>query len=198
MTLTPVTGSDDLSMTTRTADPSPHPDRPHRPALSPHADCSPTPDRSPDPSGSLSPDPADEPPVQDSAADDVPVDSPARVPVRLPLGSLLALAVTSFVTLLSETLPAGLLLQMSADLGVSTSTAGQTVTVFAIGCLVGAIPLTRLAATLPRRAVVVGMLVGFVVVNTATALAPSLPVLLAMRFLAGLGAGMTWVGTERV
>lgn len=192
MTLTPVTGSDDLSMTTRTADPSPHPDRPHRPALSPHADCSPTPDRSPDPSGSLSPDPADEPPVQDSAADDVPVDSPARVPVRLPLGSLLALAVTSFVTLLSETLPAGLLLQMSADLGVSTSTAGQTVTVFAIGCLVGAIPLTRLAATLPRRAVVVGMLVGFVVVNTATALAPSLPVLLAMRFLAGLGAGMTW------
>lgn len=114
------------------------------------------------------------------------------VPTRLPLGSLLALAVTCFVTLLSETLPAGLLLQMSDDLGISTSTAGQTVTVFAIGCLVGAIPLTSLTASLPRRAVVVGMLLGFVVVNTATALAPSLPLLLATRFLAGLGAGMTW------
>lgn len=99
---------------------------------------------------------------------------------------------TCFVTLLSETLPAGLLLQMSDDLGISTSTAGQTVTVFAVGCLVGAIPLTSLTASLPRRAVVVGMLLGFVVVNTATALAPSLPILLATRFLAGLGAGMTW------
>lgn len=117
---------------------------------------------------------------------------PDLTPTRLPLGSLLALAVTCFVTLLSETLPAGLLLQMSDDLGISTSTAGQTVTVFAIGCLVGAIPLTSLTAALPRRAVVVGMLLGFVVVNTATALAPSLPLLLVTRFLAGLGAGMTW------
>lgn len=116
----------------------------------------------------------------------------ATVPTRLPVGSLLALAVTCFVTLLSETLPAGLLLQMSDDLGVSTSTAGQTVTVFAIGCLVGAIPLTSLTASLPRRAVVVGMLLGFVVVTAATALAPTLPLLLAARFIAGLGAGMTW------
>jgi len=117
---------------------------------------------------------------------------PDTTPTRLPLASLLALAVTCFVTLLSETLPAGLLLQMSDDLSISTSTAGQTVTVFAVGCLVGAIPLTSLTASLPRRAVVVGMLLGFVVVNTATALAPSLPILLATRFLAGLGAGMTW------
>ena len=121
-----------------------------------------------------------------------PAIRPDTTPTRLPLGSLLALAVTCFVTLLSETLPAGLLLQMSDDLGISTSTAGQTVTVFAVGCLVGAIPLTSLTASLPRRAVVVGMLLGFVVVNTATALAPSLPILLATRFLAGLGAGMTW------
>lgn len=121
-----------------------------------------------------------------------PTIRPDPTPTRLPLASLLALAVTCFVTLLSETLPAGLLLQMSDDLGISTSTAGQTVTVFAVGCLVGAIPLTSLTASLPRRAVVVGMLLGFVVVNTATALAPSLPILLATRFLAGLGAGMTW------
>ena len=121
-----------------------------------------------------------------------PAIRPDPTPTRLPLASLLALAVTCFVTLLSETLPAGLLLQMSDDLGISTSTAGQTVTVFAVGCLVGAIPLTSLTAALPRRAVVVGMLLGFVVVNTATALAPSLPILLATRFLAGLGAGMTW------
>ena len=123
---------------------------------------------------------------------ETPAIRPDPTPTRLPLASLLALAVTCFVTLLSETLPAGLLLQMSDDLGISTSTAGQTVTVFAVGCLVGAIPLTSLTASLPRRAVVVGMLLGFVVVNTATALAPSLPVLLVTRFLAGLGAGMTW------
>lgn len=163
-------------MSTHTAEPCRRPD----------AACSSDPVRSPglEPSSGL------EPGSDTTARPDH--DSRADPAARLPLGSLVALAVTCFVTLLSETLPAGLLLQMSADLDVSTSTAGQTVTVFALGCLVGAIPLTRLTAAFPRRTVVISMIVGFVVVNTATALAPSLPLLLVMRFLAGLGAGMTW------
>ncbi|MFD3655698.1 hypothetical protein [Streptomyces sp. NPDC058620] len=38
-------------------------------------------------------------------------------------------------------MPAGILPAISGDLGVSESAAGQTVTVFALGSIAGAIPL---------------------------------------------------------
>jgi MFS family permease len=64
---------------------------------------------------------------------------------RLPLASLLALAMAAFITILTEALPAGLLPQMAQGLAVSEAWVGQTVTIYAIGSLVAAIPLTRLA-----------------------------------------------------
>ena len=68
---------------------------------------------------------------------------------RLPLGALLALAMTGFLALLTETIPAGMLSQISEGLGVSEALAGQFVTLYAMGSLVAAIPLT--AATLGWR-----------------------------------------------
>lgn len=61
---------------------------------------------------------------------------------RLPLAGLLALATAGFITILTEAMPAGLLPQMSADLGVSEALVGQLVTVYALGSLLAAIPLT--------------------------------------------------------
>ncbi|WP_340583921.1 hypothetical protein [Brucella pseudintermedia] len=52
---------------------------------------------------------------------------------RFPMSALLALAMAGFITILTEALPAGLLPQMSAELGVTTSVAGQLITVYAIG-----------------------------------------------------------------
>lgn len=62
---------------------------------------------------------------------------------KLPLPALLALATAVFVTSLTETLPAGLLPAMSRDLGVGESATGQTVTVYAIGTALTAIPSPR-------------------------------------------------------
>ena len=61
---------------------------------------------------------------------------------RLPLGGLLALATIGFVTVMTEAMPAGILPAMSADLGVTEAAAGQTVTIYAIGSGVAALPLT--------------------------------------------------------
>jgi len=59
---------------------------------------------------------------------------------RLPLGGLMALAAAGFITIMLETLPAGILPAMSGDLGVSESAVGQTVTVFAIGSIAAPYP----------------------------------------------------------
>lgn len=60
----------------------------------------------------------------------------------LPWSGLLALAMAGFVCILTETIPAGLLLQISEGLGVSEVLAGQLVTLYALGSLSAAIPLT--------------------------------------------------------
>jgi len=88
---------------------------------------------------------------------------------RLPLAGLLALACAGFVTILTEALPAGLLSPMSTDLGVSRALVGQLVTIYAIGSLVAALPMTALTQRLPRRPLLLTAIAGFVVVNTITA-----------------------------
>ena len=61
---------------------------------------------------------------------------------KLPVASLLALGTAVFITVLTETLPAGLLPLMSADLAVNEAAMGQAVTVYALGTALTAIPLT--------------------------------------------------------
>ena len=70
---------------------------------------------------------------------------------RLPWASLLALSMGAFITILTEALPAGLLPQMAQGLAVSEAWVGQTVTVYAIGSLVAAIPLTAATQGVRRR-----------------------------------------------
>lgn len=70
---------------------------------------------------------------------------------KLPLLALLALATAVFITSLTETLPAGLLPAMSNDLHSSESATGQTVTIYAIGTALTAIPLTAATAGWRRK-----------------------------------------------
>lgn len=111
---------------------------------------------------------------------------------RLPLAGLLALACAGFVTILTEALPAGLLSPMSTDLGVSRALVGQLVTIYAIGSLVAALPMTALTQRLPRRPLLLAAIGGFVVVNTITAFTQHYAVMLVARFIAGISAGLLW------
>ncbi|MFW6721807.1 MFS transporter [Streptomyces sp. MAR4 CNY-716] len=111
---------------------------------------------------------------------------------KLPLPALLALATAVFITSLTETLPAGLLPAMSADLGVSESATGQTVTIYAIGTALTAIPLTAATAGWRRKRLLLTAMTGFAVANTATALSASYPLTMVARFVAGVAAGLAW------
>ncbi|MFJ3670347.1 MFS transporter [Streptomyces sp. NPDC090106] len=110
----------------------------------------------------------------------------------LPWSALLALGTAAFITSLTETLPAGVLPQMSASLGVGPGATGQAVTVYAAGTASTAIPLAKATASVPRKALLLGAMAVFLVANTLTAAAPGYVVLLAARFLAGVAAGLAW------
>lgn len=116
----------------------------------------------------------------------------APIPQRLPVLALLALAMTSFIAILTETLPAGLLPQIAQGLGISEVMTGQLVTVYAIGSILTAIPLTALTSGWRRRNVLLLAIGGFLVFNTVTALSPYYLLTLVSRFLAGMAAGLAW------
>lgn len=110
---------------------------------------------------------------------------------RLPLGALLALAMTGCICIVTETLPAGLLPQISSGLEVSSALAGQMVTVYALGSLLAAIPLT-IATQGWRRNVLLLTIVGFLLFNSITAWSSHYDVTLIARFFAGASAGLAW------
>lgn len=113
-------------------------------------------------------------------------------PDRLPIAGLLALAMTGFICIVTETLPAGLLPQVSAGLGVSQAWAGQMVTAYALGSLLAAIPLTIATRGWRRRTVLLMTIIGFLVFNSATALSTNYWLTLVARFFAGVAAGLAW------
>ena len=110
----------------------------------------------------------------------------------LPLGGLLALACAGFITILTEAMPAGLLPQMSEGLQVSQALVGQLVTLYALGSLLAAIPLTLLTQGWRRRPLLLIAIAGFALVNSVTALSPHYGLTLVARFFAGVFAGLLW------
>lgn len=111
---------------------------------------------------------------------------------RLPIGPLLLLSFAVFLTVTVETLPAGLLTEMSGDLRASADEIGMLISVWALTVIVASIPLTRLLRRLDRRLVVAGALAVFAAANLATALSPTLAVALATRVAAAIAHGVFW------
>lgn len=111
---------------------------------------------------------------------------------KLPIVGLLALAMTSFIGIMTETMPAGLLPLIAEELNVTQSLAGQMVTVYAIGSLLAAIPLTIATQGWGRRKVLLLTIIGFLIFNTVTAISENYWLTLIARFFAGVAAGLAW------
>ncbi|MGW0991761.1 MFS transporter [Streptomyces sp. NPDC002520] len=103
--------------------------------------------------------------------------------------ALLALAVGAFGIGTTEFVMMGLLPDVADDLHVSIPTAGHLVSAYALGVVIGAPLLAAVTARMPRRTVLIGLMVLFVVGNALSALAPGYDSLLAARFLSGLPHG---------
>jgi predicted MFS family arabinose efflux permease len=99
---------------------------------------------------------------------------------------------TGFICIASETLPAGLLPLIAADMHISNAVAGQTVTAYAFGSLLAAIPLTLATAGWRRRRVLLLTIIGFLVFNGITAHSSNLWLTMGARFCSGASAGLAW------
>lgn len=118
--------------------------------------------------------------------------APHSAASRLPIAALLALAMTGFICIITETLPAGLLPQIATGLGISNALSGQLVTAYALGSLLAAIPLTIATQGWRRRKVLLWTIVGFFIFNSVTALSTDYRLTLVARFFAGVAAGLAW------
>ena len=113
-------------------------------------------------------------------------------PARFPWAGLIAIAVATFLSISGEMLPTGLLPEMSADLGVTESSIGLLVSVFAFTVVLTSTGLTHLTRRLPRHLIVVGLIVVLAISAGLTAIAPTYELVLASRVLGGLAHGMFW------
>lgn len=111
---------------------------------------------------------------------------------KLPLRALIALATAAFITILTEALPAGLLTEMGADLHVSESAMGQSVTIYALATAIAAIPLSAVTSRWRRKHLLLSAIVGFAVANTVTVISASYALTMVARFVAGVAAGVVW------
>lgn len=103
--------------------------------------------------------------------------------------ALLALAMGGFGIGTTEFVAMGLLPQMADGLRVSEPTAGHVISAYALGVVVGAPVIAALAARVPRKQLLIALMIAFTVGNGIAVLAPNYEALLAARFVAGLPHG---------
>lgn len=111
--------------------------------------------------------------------------------------ALYALTAGAFGIGVTEFVIMGLLLQVSADLGVSIAAAGLLISGYALGVVVGAPLMTTFTARWPRKTVLLALMVIFTLGNLACALAPSYGLLMAARILTAFAHG-TFFGVGSV
>jgi MFS transporter, DHA1 family, inner membrane transport protein len=112
--------------------------------------------------------------------------------------ALFALALGGFAIGSTEFVAMGLLPNIAADLLPATwavsheqavASAGALVSAYAAGVVVGAPIIAALGARLPRKALLLGLLIGFVVATAAASLLPTFGLVVLARFVAGLPHG---------
>lgn len=102
------------------------------------------------------------------------------------------MASVTFVGILSELVPSGILPQMTDGLGVEESEVGFLVGVYALASAVAAIPLISVTLAFNRKTLLMALLAGFAASNVAVGLSSSYAVIVASRIIGGICAGVMW------
>ncbi|WP_128104070.1 MFS transporter [Paenibacillus sp. DCT19] len=104
--------------------------------------------------------------------------------------ALLALAISAFAIGTTEFISVGLLPLIADDLGISVTTAGLTVTLYALGVTFGAPILTSLTSTISRKTLLLAIMLVFIAGNTLAALSSGVTLLLIARIITALSHGV--------
>ncbi|HWK23648.1 MAG TPA: MFS transporter [Ureibacillus sp.] len=104
--------------------------------------------------------------------------------------ALLALAVSAFAIGTTEFISVGLLPLIAEDLNIPVTTAGLTVSLYALGVTFGAPVLTSLTSQIPRKTLLLLIMIVFIVGNGLAALSTSIHLLLIARVISALSHGI--------
>src|SRR4051812_35402642 len=103
--------------------------------------------------------------------------------------ALFALALGGFGIGTTEFATMGVLPEISGDLRTSIPSAGHLISLYALGVVLGAPLLAVLGARLPRKRLLIALMVTFTAGNLLSAVAPGFGVLAFARFFSGLPHG---------
>ena len=119
------------------------------------------------------------------------LSSPATLkkPRQHPGMAIFALAMGGFAIGVTEFTMMGLLKEIEAGLGVSTPEAGNLISAYALGVVVGAPLFAAFGARLPRKKLAMGLMLFLALANLTSFLAPDYGTMLATRFASALPHG---------
>lgn len=104
--------------------------------------------------------------------------------------ALWALTLSAFAIGTTEFVIVGLIPTVAASLGVSVPSAGLLVSLYALGVAIGAPVLTALTGRVPRKQLLLSLMVLFTIGNLLAWMAPGYGTLMAARVLTGLAHGV--------
>lgn len=102
---------------------------------------------------------------------------------------IVALALGGFGIGTTEFVAMGLIQEIAQGVGVTVPVAGHMISAYALGVVVGAPVIAIMCARVPRKGLLLALMLFFTVGNAATAFAPDFNSLVISRFIAGLPHG---------
>lgn len=111
---------------------------------------------------------------------------------KFPWLYLLLMSSVTFMGILSELVPSGILPEMSKGLNVSYSSIGLLLSVHVIASAVGTIPLITMTIQMNRKRLLMSLLIVFGVSNLVIAFSPSYSLTAVARLAGGVSAGVLW------
>ena len=102
------------------------------------------------------------------------------------------MASVTFMAILSELVPSGILPELMTGLGISEAQAGTLVGFYAIASAIFAIPLISATVEFSRKKLLICLLIGFALSNVLVGFAPSYSFAIVGRVIGGVCAGVLW------
>ncbi|MEK5404623.1 MFS transporter [Paenibacillus sp. FSL W8-0439] len=103
---------------------------------------------------------------------------------------LLALAVSAFAIGTTEFISVGLLPLIAEDLHISVTMSALTVTLYALGVTIGAPVLTSLTSSVPRKMLLLWIMIVFIAGNSLAAVSSGITLLLIARVISAFSHGV--------
>lgn len=104
----------------------------------------------------------------------------------------LLMGLTTFIAMVVQNAPSGVLPLMSQGLNVNATKIGDFVGIYALVSAISAIPLTTLTVTMNKKRVLMMILGGFLISNLGIAFASTYTIAFIFRLIGGVSAGLIW------